>query len=141
MPITPGPLLNSVPSAQQQALATNYIDFTGAGNDWAQQYLPDLMEKEAEVFGPRTISGFLNQVGAEEPMTSDQVVWSEQGRLHLSYTGQVTASGTGGNPGTASVDQITLNFDIDGNAVGTAAAPVDNGVRAVSYTHLRANET
>jgi hypothetical protein len=24
------------------------------------------MEKEAEVFGPRTISGFLSQVGAEE---------------------------------------------------------------------------
>ena len=36
------------------------------------------MEKEAEVFGPRTISGFLSQVGAEEAMTADQVVWSEQ---------------------------------------------------------------
>jgi hypothetical protein len=45
------------------------------------------MEKEAEVFGNRTISGFLSQVGAEESMTSDQVVWSEQGRLHLSYNG------------------------------------------------------
>jgi hypothetical protein len=43
------------------------------------------MEKEAEIFGNRTISGFLSQVGAEESMTSDQVVWSEQGRLHLSY--------------------------------------------------------
>ena len=43
------------------------------------------MEQEAEVYGNRTISGFLSQVGAEEAMTSDQVVWSEQGRLHLSY--------------------------------------------------------
>ena len=43
------------------------------------------MEKEAEVFGQRTISGFLSQVGAEEAMTADQVIWSEQGRLHLSY--------------------------------------------------------
>ena len=136
---TPGPLLNSVPSAQQQALATNYIDFTATATaGWAQQYLPDLMEKEAEVFGPRTISGFLNQVGAEEPMTSDQVVWSEQGRLHLSYTGQVTASGTGGNPGTGAVDQITLQNDIDGNAVGSGAATNDHGVR-VNDTIIVAN--
>ena len=41
----------------KQTLATNYIDFTASGNGWAQQYLPDLMEKEAEVFGNRTISG------------------------------------------------------------------------------------
>ena len=57
------------------------------------------MEKEAEVFGPRTISGFLSQVGAEEAMTADQVVWSEQGRLHLSYLGHVhsTAGGIDGD--------------------------------------------
>jgi len=75
------------PSPRKQSLASNYIDFADAGSSdgWAQQYLPDLMEKEAEVFGNRTISGFLSQVGAEEGMASDQVVWSEQGRLHLSY--------------------------------------------------------
>jgi hypothetical protein len=47
------------------------------------------MAQEAEVFGPRTISGFLSQVGAEEAMQADQVIWSEQGRLHLSYKGNV----------------------------------------------------
>ena len=92
MSLTPGGSLNSVPAPRQQTLSTNYLDFTGAGNDWAQQYLPDLMEKEAEVFGPRTISGFLSQVGAEESMSSDQVVWSEQGRLHLSYKGKMTTA-------------------------------------------------
>ena len=61
MAITNGNLLNKVPAPQQQALASNYIDFTSSTNDWRQQYLPDLMEKEAEVFGPRTISGFLAQ--------------------------------------------------------------------------------
>jgi hypothetical protein len=81
MAITAGGSLNSVPAAQPQALASNYLDFnTDMG--WAQQYLPDLMEQEAEVFGPRTISGFLSQVGAEEAMQADQVIWSEQGRLH-----------------------------------------------------------
>jgi len=90
MAITAGGSLNSVPNPTQQALSTNYIDFTDGGTGWEQQYLPDLMEKEAEVFGNRTISGFLSQVGAEEAMSSDRVLWSEQGRLHLAYTGTLT---------------------------------------------------
>jgi hypothetical protein len=92
MAITAGDNLNIIPNPTQNALNSNYIDFTAAGNGWAQQYLPDLMEKEAEVFGNRTVSGFLSQVGAEEAMTSDMVVWSEQGRLHLAYTGTIDAS-------------------------------------------------
>ena len=89
------PNLNSVPSAKPMTLATNYIDFTnGDTNGWAQQYLPDLIEQEAEVFGNRTIGGFLEMVGAEMPMTSDQVIWSEQGRLHLSYIGSVARVGS-----------------------------------------------
>ena len=106
MAITNGPLLNKVPSAQQQTLSSNYIDFAGGSTGWEQQYLPDLMEKEAEVFGPRTISGFLSQVGAEEAMTSDQVVWSEQGRLHLSYKCDIDTN-----------DIITVQQDIDGNTM------------------------
>ena len=89
---------------------------------WAQQYLPDLMEKEAEVFGPRTISGFLSQVGAEESMTADQVIWSEQGRLHLSYKGNVSAH----SGGTSSSGEITIESDIDETAGFTAA---NHGIR------------
>ena len=53
MAINPGTLLNSVAAPQKQTLSTNYIDFaSGTGvADWAQQYLPDLMAQEAEVFG------------------------------------------------------------------------------------------
>ena len=58
MAITAGSNLNTATASQQQTLASNYIDFN-QDMGWAQQYLPDLMEKEAEVFGPRTISGFL----------------------------------------------------------------------------------
>ena len=36
--------LNSVPASQKALLASNYIDFTADGNDWGQQYVPDLME-------------------------------------------------------------------------------------------------
>ena len=78
MAITKGSSLNSVPAAMKQTLPSNYLDLASSSNaGWSQQYVPDLMEKEAEVFGPRTISGFLAQVGAEESMTADQVVWSE----------------------------------------------------------------
>ena len=61
------------------------MSFTDGTNDFAQQYLPELYEAEVERYGNRTISGFLRMVGAEMPMTSDQVVWSEQNRLHVSY--------------------------------------------------------
>ena len=112
MAITAANNLNSVPAPQQQTLSSNYIDFTSGTNDWSQQYLPDLMEKEAEVFGNRTISGFLSKVGAEESMTADQVVWSEQSRLHLSYKGKVV--NTGDTNGTFEVEK-----DIDGNTLTT----------------------
>ena len=123
MAITNGPLLNKVPSAQQQTLSSNYIDFAGGSTGWEQQYLPDLMEKEAEVFGQRTISGFLSQVGAEEAMTADQVVWSEQSRLHLSYVGTVDADGD--TNGT-----FTVTHDIDGSADGeNGFAVASHGIR------------
>jgi len=133
MSITHGPLLNSVPAANQQTLNTNYLDFTSGANDWAQQYLPDLMEKEAEVFGPRTISGFLSQVGAEESMASDQVVWSEQGRLHISYTGQITSTNAGAGLGpvgaTTGAIEVDITKEIDGAAVTVSGTIVDHAIR------------
>ena len=82
-----------VPSQKQQLLSTNYLNFAdGSGNDFAQQYLPEIYEQEVERYGNRTLSGFLRMVGAEMPMTSDQVVWSEQNRLHIAYDG-LTATG------------------------------------------------
>ena len=95
--ITPtgGPNLNAVPAPVKQTLSTNYLSFTGGQNDWSQQYLPELYEAEVERYGDRTVSSFLRMVGAEMPMTSDQVVWSEQGRLHLSYEGAALVASTG----------------------------------------------
>ena len=127
MAITAGGSLNSVPAPTQQALQSNYLDLAStAGQGWAQQYLPDLMEQEAEVFGNRTISGFLASVGAEESMTADQVVWSEQGRLHLSYKGHI-ANGANQITGTNNGFTFEIDTDIDGNAVDTSS--IDHGVR------------
>ena len=79
------------PSQKQQALDTNYLNFTDPTNadfvSFAQQYLPEVYEQEVERYGNRTLSGFLRMVGAEMPMASDQVIRSEQNRLHIAYTG------------------------------------------------------
>ena len=76
-----------VPSAVQQTLSSNYLVFDSAagGGTFAKQYLPEIYEQEVERYGNRTLSGFLRMVGAEMPMTSDQVIWSEQTRLHIAY--------------------------------------------------------
>jgi hypothetical protein len=62
--------------------------------NFTQQFLPEVYEKEVERYGNRTISGFLRMVGAEMPMASDQVVWSEQGRLHIAYDDVTVTNGT-----------------------------------------------
>jgi len=74
-----------IPAQRKQALDNNYLNFADGTSDWAQQYLPELYEAEVERYGNRTLAGFLRMVGAEMPMTSDQVLWSEQNRLHVSY--------------------------------------------------------
>ena len=128
MAITAGSNLNSVPASTKATLSTNYLDLaSSSGQGWAQQYVPDLMEQEAEVFGNRTISGFLSQIGAEEPMTADQVVWSEQGRLHLSYKGHVVDAAQQDDNSDVAGGTIEIDFDIDDNAIGTSA--VDHGIR------------
>jgi len=128
MAITAGGSLNSVPSSQQQTLSTNYVDFTSTDTKgWAQQYLPELMEKEAEVFGPRTISGFLSQVGAEEAMSSDRVIWSEQSRLHISLIGTIDLDGNVSSSGAKG--KFTVVTDIDGNVSGDGFTIAKHGVR------------
>ena len=110
MSLTPqfGSLL---PSPTQEVLNSNYLQFNGGANpgdsdSFAQQYLPEIYEQEVERYGNRTLSGFLRMVGAEMPMTSDQVIWSEQNRLHISYDGYgIGADAGGANVITVAADQ------------------------------------
>jgi len=77
-----------VPMPKKVVSPGSYINFQDAAFDqWTQQYLPELYEQEVERYGNRTLSAFLRMVGAEMPMTSDQVIWSEQNRLHVAYEG------------------------------------------------------
>jgi len=96
-----------IPSGTQEVLNSNYLQFNagtaGNTNTFAQQYLPEIYEQEVERYGNRTLSGFLRMVGAEMPMTSDQVIWSEQNRLHISYSGVGIV-----NVGAAPLSAITI---------------------------------
>ena len=92
------------PSQKQEILDDNYLKFNDGANGtdtFAQQYLPEIYEQEVERYGNRTLSGFLRMVGAEMPMTSDQVIWSEQNRLHISYEG--CTSGVSGTTSTITI--------------------------------------
>ena len=75
------------PTPTKTLFAGNYLTFDSAtgGGTFAQQFLPDVYEKEVERYGNRSVSSFLRMVGAEIPSASDQVIWSEQGRLHIAY--------------------------------------------------------
>ena len=75
------------PSPTKTLFGTNYLTFDSStgGGTFAQQFLPDVYEKEVERYGNRSVSSFLRMVGAEIPSASDQVIWSEQGRLHIAY--------------------------------------------------------
>jgi len=85
-------LANLTPRPTQITAWDNYMSFDSAsgGGTFLQQFLPEIYEKEVERYGKRTVSGFLKMVGAEMPLASDQVIWSEQGRLHIAYDDSVT---------------------------------------------------
>ena len=138
------------PMPNQVTVQDNYIDFNdGAFNQWAQQYLPELYEQEVERYGNRTLSGFLRMVGAEMPMTSDQVVWSEQNRLHIAYDNCAVAANAGssitvtitpgaGNPATSAIrDGNTILITDNASGLVSAKALVTDrtsGVTTNGYT-------
>ena len=112
------------PSQKQEILDSNYLKFNdgaaaGDTDTFAQQYLPEIYEQEVERYGNRTLSGFLRMVGAEMPMTSDQVIWSEQNRLHISYEGCTNAVA-----GAVS----TIKIPTAGSGLGNASAEIFNVV-------------
>ncbi len=85
------------PSPTKTLFSGNYLTFDSGsgGGTFAQQFLPDVYEKEVERYGNRSISSFLRMVGAEIPSASDQIIWSEQGRLHVAYDSVAVNTSTG----------------------------------------------
>jgi hypothetical protein len=137
MAITSATASNLTPSPVMKTLASNYLDFTTAADGWAKQYMPDVLAKEAEAYGNRTMAGFLRQVGAEEAMASDQVIWSEQGRLHLAYKGRITdAANSASSDGFGG--QIQIETDIDGRTITTTHGIRKNDILLIADSNTTA---
>ena len=99
-------LAHLTPRPVKGLFGDNYLSLTEM--NWEDsQFLPEVYEKEVERYGNRTITGFLRMVGAEMPMASDQVVWSEQGRLHIAYDNVTTQAATAKTISLPLVDPVT----------------------------------
>ena len=137
------------PTQGKNLYGGNYIDFTNANHQqWAQQFLPDVYDKEIEIYGNRTISGFLKMVSAEMPSTSDQIIWLEQGRLHTRYTGltvgaaltgAVNSSGTfSGNSGAGTTHTFSLGTQ---RGPGTDQGNFTNTTEGSDEVNFRVGQT
>jgi len=80
------------PSPTKTLFDGNYLAIGSNDFNFTKQFLPEVYEKEVERYGVRTIGSFLRMVSAEMPMASDEVVWTEQGRLHIAYDDAVIAT-------------------------------------------------
>ena len=124
---------------QSKALYTgNYIDFTDSSfNQWAQQFLPDVYEQEVERYGNRSIGSFLRMVSAEMPSTSDQIIWTEQGRLHTRYANIIYLSNAATMPTTgttpAAANAVTTGGNV-GNFFVPTAQPTSLGITSQGTT-------
>jgi len=122
---TPG--FDLQPSAQQVALASNYL----TNFDFLNQYLPDTYEKEFERYGNRTVASFLRMVGAEMPSNSDLIKWAEQGRLHTKYTACTSAGAAAANNATWTIPTAQVN----------PASPPASSAPANGYAAIRVGQT
>ena len=131
------------PSPTKTLFGTNYLTFdsSSGGGTFAQQFLPDVYEKEVERYGNRSVSSFLRMVGAEIPSASDQVIWSEQGRLHIAYDGAKIATTNTATDNTINITGhairagqtivVSKGLDTVKAYVGSVAT---NSIEAYSYT-------
>jgi len=130
MSLLNSPTYQLQPSAQQVALPTNYItDF-----NFLNQYLPDTFEKEFERYGNRSIASFMRMTSAEMPSSSDKIIWTEQGRLHIKYV-NCTSDGSATDP-TAT---ITVGDVLDPSSQPLLGGAGGIGIRVGQTVVITAN--
>ena len=131
------------PTPTKTLFGTNYLTFDDAsgGGSFTKQFLPDVYEKEVERYGNRSVSSFLRMVGAEIPSASDQIIWSEQGRLHIAYDNVKVATANTRTDNTLNITGhairagqtivVSKGLDTVKAYVGSVAT---NSIEAYSYT-------
>ena len=88
MALNAQPSPSVTPSSVEVQLPTNYISIF----DYSSQYLPDVHDELAQIYGNQSVSGLLYMLGAESSFASDKSIWTEEGRLHTVYN-DVSRSG------------------------------------------------
>ena len=124
------------PTPTKTLFGNNYLTFDSAsgGGTFTQQFLPDVYEKEVERYGHRSVASFLRMVGAEIPSASDQIIWSEQGRLHIAYNA-ASANTTSGvvteNGHAIRIGQTVALIEAGTYPTGTTTWTADKVVKGV----------
>jgi hypothetical protein len=113
------------PSPTKTLFDGNYLAIGSNDFNFTKQFLPEVYEKEVERYGNRSIGSFLRMVSAELPMASDEVVWSEQGRLHVAYNDAVIATNADNTDNTINITahaiKVNQNILVSFGAVSVRA--------------------
>ena len=139
----PNPLSGLTPRPVKQATGDNYIALSAMNFDGSTE-LPEVLEQEVERFGKRTVGGFLRMVGAEMPMASDRVVWSEQGRLHIAFENKtMTNAGVVTLASAAERDLFTVGMtvvvaDSNGNEAKARVSNVSTSANEITLANYAA---
>lgn len=118
------------PSSVKAPAQTNYIDIF----DYTSQFAPDAYEELISIYGDQSLTGMVFELGSEEPISSDQYIWTEKGRLHTAYDA-VTRSG---NIFTQAghvyrVGEVVMASGNGANQLGRITAVTTNSFTAVPY--------
>lgn len=103
------------PSPTKTLFDGNYLAIGSNDFNFTKQFLPEIYEKEVERYGNRSIGSFLRLVSAEMPLASDEVVWSEQGRLHIAYNDAVIATNNDDTDNT--IDIVGHSIKVNQNII------------------------
>ena len=125
------------PSPTKTLFDGNYLAIGSNDFNFTKQFLPEVYEKEVERYGNRSIGSFLRMVSAEMPMASDEVVWTEQGRLHVAYSDAVIATNADDSDNTINITghAIKVNQTI---VVSQGAVSVKAFVKSITANSIEA---
>lgn len=119
------------PSSIKTPSQTNYIDIF----DYTTQYAPDAYEKLISIYGDQSLLGMIFNMGSEEPISSDQHIWTEKGRLHTAYN-DVARSGnifTTSSNHVYRVGEVVAVSDAAASQLGKIEAVTDTTFTALPY--------
>jgi hypothetical protein len=127
------PTFQLSPSSIKAPAQTNYIDIF----DYTSQYAPDAYEKLISIYGDQSLTGMIFNLGSEEPISSDQYIWTEKGRLHTVYTAVARASNIFTQAGHVyRVGEVVAVSDASAFQLGRITAADANTFTAVPYKAL-----